>query len=119
MILYSLCCYNMVTFVRNVNCVALSSFHCFSFHYKWYSNRIERLVCSALIPHLSPNSNKLKGSFHTNCFFRTIIQAINCKEALLVFREIRPNEINTFDSKPFGLRTEYMRLPGQRGGEEV
>lgn len=58
-------------------------------------HHIERLACSALIPHLSPNSNELKGSFHTNCFFRMIVQAINCREAFLVYWEIRPNEINT------------------------
>lgn len=92
---YSLRCSNMVTFVKNINSVTWSSARLFSSYYKWYSNHIERLACSALIPHLSPNSNELKGSFHTNCFFRMIIQAINCKEALLVYREIRPNEINT------------------------
>lgn len=91
----SLCCYNMVTFVKNMNCVTLNTSQCFSPYNKLYSDHIERLACSALSPHLSPNSNEFKGSFHTNCFFRMIIQAINCKEALVVYREIRPNEINT------------------------
>lgn len=66
-----------------------------SSHHKWYSDHKERLACSALIHQHSPSSNELKGSFHTNCFFRIIIPAINCKEALVVYREIRPNEINT------------------------
>lgn len=89
---YSLCCYNMVTFVKNINSVTSSSSQCFN---SCGIQTTERLACSALIPHLSPNSNELERSFHTNCFFRMIIQAINCKEVLLVYREIRPNEINT------------------------
>lgn len=64
-------------------------------HHKWYSDHIERLACSALIHQRSPSGNELKGSFHTNCFFRIIIRAINCNEALIVCREICPNEINT------------------------
>lgn len=92
---HSLCCYNMDTFVENIICVTLYSSQYFGSHYKWYSDHIERLACSTLSHHCSPSGNELKGSFHTNCFFRIIIRAINCKEALAVYREIHTNEINT------------------------
>lgn len=94
--LYILCCWDTVTFVRIIKCVRLSSSQCFRFHYKWYSSHIERLACSALNPHPSlPIVMNWRDHFILNCFFRMIIQAINCKEALAVRREIRPNEINT------------------------
>lgn len=119
---YSLCCFNMVTFVKNINCLTLSSLRCFGCYYRWYSNHREGVVCSALIPHLSPNSNELKGSFHTNCFFQDDNPRNKLQRGVACLRGNTPKWNKhpfTFDLNPFSLGAEYMPAPGQNEGEEV